>query len=114
MHHNTRDDTELGTHNCAEAGNSVGRDMHKNLMDKTMEWELQGNELLQQWTPCQQLLSAYEDRVIDFQCFVPEEKGFLFWQITNADQIPLNFHMPQSGTVRKKGAKSVLIKTSSA
>lgn len=83
-------------------------------MDNTMEQELEWNELLQQWTPRQQLLSAYEDRVMDFQCFVPEEKGFLFWQIKNSDQTLLNFHMPQSGTVRKKGAKSVLIKTSSA
>lgn len=66
--------------------------------------------LLRQWTSlCQQLPSAYEDEVMCyFVSRIQEEIGFILSQISNADLTLLNIDMPQSTTVKERGARGVL------
>lgn len=76
-----------------------------------------GLSLRKRTTLCQRLPSAYDDKVIEFHRFViriREQKNFLLSQIGNADQTPLNFDMPPSTTVEKKGVRSVHIRTTGA
>lgn len=65
--------------------------------------------LRQRTSLCQQLPSAYEDEVMGyFVSRIQEERGIILSQISNADLTLLNIDMPQSATVKARGARGVL------
>ncbi|KAH7941748.1 hypothetical protein HPB49_016929 [Dermacentor silvarum] len=68
-------------------------------------------------TLCQRLPRKYDDKVIKFHRFVNAlraEHEYHLDQIGNADQTPVWFYAPQNTTVNQSGAKSVLVRMSSA
>ncbi|KAH8041577.1 hypothetical protein HPB51_017022 [Rhipicephalus microplus] len=70
-----------------------------------------GLGLRRRTTLCQCLLAAYEDKVVDFRCFViklRQQKNFILSQIRNADQTPLALTCRGARQCRRKvhGASS--------
>lgn len=73
-----------------------------------------GFSLRRRTSLAQRLPSDFSEKLIKFQQYVirlRKQYSYLLGQMGNADQTPVYFDMPSSVTVNKKGAKSVIVKT---
>lgn len=73
-----------------------------------------GFSLRRRTSLAQRLPAFYDEKLIKFQRYVislRKKYSYLLGQMGNADQTPVYFDMPSNTTVNKKGAKSVLIKS---
>ena len=67
-------------------------------------------------TIVQKLPCEYERRIIEFHKYVINMRKKLCFetgQLRNLDEVPLTFDVPSNKTVDVKGAKTIVIKTSS-